>query len=246
MSFSAISDVHIEKLGDEPSSLMQEFFSSPEVINSHHIFLLGDIFDLMIGGHREYFKKYSFLFTLLAEAVQRGQNVYYFEGNHDFHLTKLFESFREEYALTRNNFYLVKDHHLHRENDHSFYFSHGDDIERENGSHQIYRKIIRGNFFQYIAEELLTLPQLNFVGGVLSRYSKKKNTINYSQKRTEDHFRRSARMIHKKFKVDHIICGHSHVQDLYSEETFIYGNCGHLPTSKKFLYYDTELRLIDL
>lgn len=53
------------------------------------LFLMGDMFDLLVGDVSYGVKKYQPYISLLEEIATRCE-VYYFEGNHDFNLSKLF------------------------------------------------------------------------------------------------------------------------------------------------------------
>jgi len=53
------------------------------------LFLMGDMFDLLVGNVRHGVQKYQHYIDLIEEIAQSCE-VYYFEGNHDFNLTQLF------------------------------------------------------------------------------------------------------------------------------------------------------------
>lgn len=53
------------------------------------LFLMGDMFDLLVGEVDHGVKQYAHYIALLEEIAQSCE-VYYFEGNHDFCLSKLF------------------------------------------------------------------------------------------------------------------------------------------------------------
>jgi len=53
------------------------------------LFLMGDMFDLLVGNVRQGVKQYQHYIDLIEEIGQSCE-VYYFEGNHDFNLSKLF------------------------------------------------------------------------------------------------------------------------------------------------------------
>lgn len=53
------------------------------------LFLMGDMFDLLVGGITHGVQKYQRYIELINE-ISHTCEVFYFEGNHDFHLTELF------------------------------------------------------------------------------------------------------------------------------------------------------------
>ena len=57
------------------------------------LFLMGDMFDLLIGDVRYGLHKYAHYITLLERIAQTCE-VYYFEGNHDFNLKNYFSHVR--------------------------------------------------------------------------------------------------------------------------------------------------------
>src|SRR5690554_25996 len=91
MKIAAISDVHVKRPHDEADQLLLSFLNHPEVQSSDYIVFLGDIFDLMCGPHQEYADSYSHLFNVIAELKQKNKKIFYFEGNHDLHLSGLFK-----------------------------------------------------------------------------------------------------------------------------------------------------------
>src|SRR5690606_2671583 len=91
MKISAISDVHVKDTNDKAHALLVDFFAHPLVQDSDYILLLGDIFDLMCGPHEEYLRKYQEIFSKMDELQKKGKKIFFFEGNHDVHLEKLFK-----------------------------------------------------------------------------------------------------------------------------------------------------------
>lgn len=76
------------------SAKRKEFFHflqalKTEKIQTSQLFLMGDMFDLLIGEVENCVKKYQSYINLLEELAQRIE-VFYFEGNHDFRLEKVF------------------------------------------------------------------------------------------------------------------------------------------------------------
>ena len=55
MKIVAISDVHVKTPHDDADHVLCNFLTNPTVTTSDYVLLLGDIFDLMCGPHKEYF-----------------------------------------------------------------------------------------------------------------------------------------------------------------------------------------------
>jgi UDP-2,3-diacylglucosamine hydrolase len=58
-------------------------------IQTRQLFLMGDIFDLLVGEVKNCVKKYH-PYILLLEKLAQKIEIFYFEGNHDFCLEKIF------------------------------------------------------------------------------------------------------------------------------------------------------------
>ena len=93
MKFSAISDVHVKTSGDPAEVLLLSFLRNEDVQSSDIIFLLGDIFDLMIGPHSQYFVRFQNFFQEIRRLLLKGKKICYVEGNHDFHIKNLYKKF---------------------------------------------------------------------------------------------------------------------------------------------------------
>ncbi len=82
-----VADAHVRDGREEFFEFLQQIKSKK--IKTTQLFLMGDIFDLLVGGVRytlNYNKKYIDLINELSKEIQ----IYYFEGNHDFSLKKIF------------------------------------------------------------------------------------------------------------------------------------------------------------
>lgn len=73
---------------DNKAQVLLRFFVSLRERATHtKLFLGGDIFDLWLGGHQFFQKRFQPLIDELKNLISRGAQVYYFEGNHDLHLS---------------------------------------------------------------------------------------------------------------------------------------------------------------
>lgn len=215
------------------------FLNHSDVVDADEIYLLGDIFDLMIGNKPEYIKKHQEIFDLLKEHAISGKTIHYFEGNHDFHVRNLFR----DWASSFNGSGSVKFHKkgIVREiSGKKIYFSHGDDIEIHNPAYKIYKALINNFPLELVADHVFPFRWIEFIGHRASAKSRERNKSRYekvehSSRVLRDKFRESARRISKKTNADVVICGHSHVKDNFHEEGLIYANSGYAPIEKTFL-----------
>ena len=141
MAIAIISDVHIKKPDDEAAKLFHRFIDQCTLKKYSEIYLLGDIFDLLVGPHLEYMERFSDTFAKLNEFLDIGK-ITYIEGNHDLHLSRLYsECFRDKSGFELYPFEVEKNLW-----DKKFYFCHGDFLETGNSVYKWYRKFISNSF----------------------------------------------------------------------------------------------------
>jgi len=201
---SVISDVHVQVPNDKAYYLLLSFLNHPTVRSSTDIVLLGDIFDLMCGQHGEYGLQFKQIWDAINSLLNQGKNVYYFEGNHDLHLEKLFER-----LFSRENFKLLKDSLVIDD----IYFSHGDDHDYLNTSYQNYKKFITRPELNYIANNLVPYFILEHFGRQASKKSRTYGALTFNEVEVREKFRLGALRISDE-NIKTIVAGHSHVKDM--------------------------------
>lgn len=253
MKFCTISDVHIKNPDDCPNHrLFLNFLNSKEVTDSDKIFLLGDIFDIMVGNHYEYIESYHSIFSRLIDLSASGKEIYYIEGNHDFHIKALIESFIKKNNLINFRAFKMPIKLRDESQDKLIYLGHGDEIEIENPSYKIFSFFMRSFIMKFIADKIFTYNFVISLGQWASRKSRNRNEKKYTRAFNEssikEKFQKSAEIEHSRSPFDLMICGHSHVKDDYdSVNNFKYINNGYFPIEKSFIYYDEgETRFISL
>ncbi len=235
MKFSLISDLHIKSAEDPRYELLLKFINSKEVKNSDTIILLGDIFDLLIGPHLEYLSEYDEFFEKLKQILKEKQ-VWWFEGNHDFHFKKLMPRFLKKELLEK--FSYITEEKIILINEIKIYFAHGDHLDIENTSYMKYKKIVRSNWARFIIENFLPYSGLKFLKEKFSNQSKKMQKSFDKQKEKNKFLRYVSEL--KGFNL--VVLGHSHI----FENSDSYINLGFPEVNKKFLYFDGKANLIDL
>jgi UDP-2,3-diacylglucosamine hydrolase len=234
MKISAISDVHVKKPGDEAQLLLEKFLDHPDVRSSHHVLLLGDIFDLMCGPHGEYLSDFDQLFRKIDSLVKSGVKVHYFEGNHDVHLDKLFKKFWPKGEVIAR-----QDPEIASWDGKSYYFSHGDEHEPHNHSYQRYKTLILSPPLKFVANYLMPYRVLKFVGEKASSMSRKKGSKNFDQEGVRKTFRDGMKEVTGE-KYDFVLGGHSHVQDKFESGRSIYLNNGYALRTKTFILIENH------
>ncbi len=151
-----IADAHEDVKKDDFYRFLQQIES--KAIDTTQLFLMGDMFDLLVGKVEYSVKKYKKYIDLI-ERIALHVELFYFEGNHDFALSNLFENVKVIPIQLQPMKFVLEDDTL-------VYLSHGD---RYSGfSYNTYTWLIRSP---------LLLTALNFI-------NKKKD--NYLSKRIED------------------------------------------------------------
>ena len=236
MKISAISDVHVKSPHDPADQLLQKFLTHPMVMNSEKILLLGDIFDLMCGPHPQYLKKFEHLFDQMDVLARSGKEVYFFEGNHDVHLEKLFKQ-----RWPDNKVVLSQQPIIQVVDGKKYYFSHGDEHEVDNLSYQNYKKLILSEPLRFVANHVMPYKLLNFLGERASKISRKKGAREFDVEEVRRRFRNGV-TITTQGKYNYVFGGHSHVQDVYEiESNSIYVNNGYAMGTKTFIHLNEDL-----
>lgn len=230
----AISDVHVKKPGDTSDHILIQFLSHPEVLSADYVLLLGDIYDLMVGPHEEYLKQFHHHFELLQKLGSLGKKIYFFEGNHDVHIKKLFSK-----ASPNGEIVVSQAPVLELIDGKVYYFSHGDEHEVDNISYHKYIKFIRSAPLEFIANYIMPYKVINLLGENASKFSRKKGSKQFNAERVRARFRAGVTQTFKE-NVDFILGGHSHVQDLFTipgtQSTYI--NNGYAPHTKTFIHVE--------
>jgi UDP-2,3-diacylglucosamine hydrolase len=207
-----ISDLHLESPEERNSELLLRFFRS---LNQNarpvsHVFLLGDIFDLWIGGHSYFANKWSKLIYEIELLRTRNIPVYFFEGNHDVHIASFWKD-KLGVEVFVDPVYIDLTSHLR------IRIEHGDLINKKDLTYLRYRSFIRSAPLKWTAH-LLPGVFWNWLGNKMSAASRKKSRV-----WREDHIENMRTMIQnyamecydkeKPKSFDWIFTGHMHVRD---------------------------------
>lgn len=187
-----IADAHYHGERDLLVSLLQSFLKNPPP----QVFLMGDIFDLLIGNFPYLMEKNRPLIDVI-EALGKQCEVFFFEGNHDFllngkikHITyvplsqqpMLFEMGGKTAAL-----------------------SHGD--YDEGLAHNVLTRLLRNRFFIF----LVHLVTFNFINNWYLKKTERKLKAKKLCRKFEDFEAYIGKKIKKNFQnADLIIEGHYH------------------------------------
>jgi UDP-2,3-diacylglucosamine hydrolase len=197
----------------------------------------------MIGPHSQYFVRFQNYFDHLKDLISSGQKIYYVQGNHDFHVQKLYENFFKINKNLNSSLFKISSHFDLRDSGKKIYLCHGDDIELNNQSYKIYKSFVTSPPLTYYANNLMPHFLIKGIGEYSSERSRKRNNLRYSIEAdlepVKENFRKSAEVFFEKSPNDIIVCGHSHVKDHYiSPKGFEYVNNGYAQHSKTYISID--------
>lgn len=240
MKYSVISDVHVKNSGDQAEILLLAFLRNSDVQSSDIVFLLGDIFDLMIGPHSQYFYHYPNFFFEIRSLLLKGKKICYVEGNHDFHVRNLYAKFFQVHKDLDSALFSMASSFEFYCGEKKVYFCHGDDIELNNPVYKIYKAFVTSYPLKYYANNLMPYFLIKRIGEYSAEKSRNRNKKRYTKNSdlipVRDNFRMSAEIFVSKHPVEIIVCGHSHVKDHYiSTNGFEYVNNGYAQHSKTYI-----------
>ncbi|MDL0114318.1 UDP-2,3-diacylglucosamine diphosphatase [Campylobacter felis] len=183
---------------------------------------MGDIFDLLVGeisATHAFAKPYISVLESLAERME----IYYFEGNHDFNLSRFFQKVR---VIPLQNQPLVL--HTSKGNDEKFFLAHGD--------------IFLNPFLQFLLKSLrnpFLLRFLNFIN--ILTFSSITNCILARQKRKNlfysiANFKNLAYERYAKYQANGawVVEGHYHQNLLLQEGVVKYFNLPSFAYERSF------------
>jgi UDP-2,3-diacylglucosamine hydrolase len=163
--------------------------------------ILGDLFDIWVGSGEAFQKEYAPLIEALKELKAKCP-VYYFEGNHDFHLENFwvkemgFEVFSHAKSLEFGGLKIRAEH--------------GDQINREDHGYLFLRWFLRTRPLKFLIENLPS----RFVLGIGQRASRKSRRYTSTlQNNSLQIFRDYAQNLRKTENFDLLLTGHTHIPD---------------------------------
>lgn len=231
MKIAVTSDVHITNTNDAGKKFILNFLNHHKVMNADYIIFLGDIFDIMIGPKKQYIKKYHFFFQRILELASQGKKIIYLEGNHDFHLSEVFNSLENE------NITVVREIFVLRDNDKTISFEHGDELDLENEAYKKWKNIYSSKTMKILVKYFVPHAFIDFIGNKASSNSKKKGSKKFNYEEEKQKYRKHFNNFQKE-NIDIHVMGHTHIKDEYEVNGKVYLNNGFPQAHQEFLYFD--------
>ncbi len=212
-----IADVH----QNENRKEFYDFLLFLEKKGFKQLFLMGDIFDLLVGEVEYTVKFYEKEIRLLNDLSLEGE-IFYLEGNHDFNISYLFPNIKV--------FPISSQPAIFRYKNQTVALSHGD-IYTEN-SYQAYTSIIRNPFLLTFLNGVDTLLG-NFISKTILKTQKDKKDICDKLKRFRKKIEKRVDN-YKKFSPYLILEGHYHQGEGLDFEDMKYFNFNSFACTKNY------------
>ena len=226
MKIVFVADAHIKGLRDPAQAGLAAFLDALTDIDK--LVLLGDIFDFWAGSNPIAMREYRPLLDSLKGLSERGIEIIYVEGNHDFDMGSFFTKtlgasvFPDACTITLNG--------------ERIYLAHGDTVSMTTG-YRLWRLFLRSPLFGLLTS---VLPP-DIVWEVAARLSSKSRG-RYGEKKSLDKKMKafSAGLIEGGHSG--VILAHSHVagvnRGITKEGRGFYANPGGWVNGKHFLLYE--------
>lgn len=204
-----VSDIHLKNLEERSGQILLRFLHSlNKNPKENRLFFLGDIFDFWLSNGEAFYKYYRPLVDEIVEFKNNGGEVYYFEGNHDFHVD-VFWTKKFSIPVFENEYYFNLESTVVR-------LEHGDFINPDDTAYLKYRETIRHPYLEPLGH---IIPGFfwKWFGEKMSQKSRSKSS-HYATSNPEKMramIRSYAHKCYNEKPFDLIVTGHMHVQDDY-------------------------------
>lgn len=204
-----ISDLHITDINERNGNLLLRFFfllnQNP---SGHTVYFLGDIFDFWLSDHQALQDHYKQLIDEIRKFKNGGGKLFYFEGNHDFHVDRFWTNQLDIPVYENEGFFMIDGLKVRCE--------HGDYINPDDKAYLAYRETVRQPWIEWFAHNLPG-KLWKRVGESLSKKSRKKTGQYAAQNpdKLKAMIQAYAMKVFNAEPFDVIVTGHMHVFDDY-------------------------------
>ncbi len=235
MKIGIFSDLHIP---NRPSQRATHFVEALRYLRKQEkiskLWLLGDIFDLLVGNFNFWRKLHQPIFHELKELQRSGCEILWLEGNHDFHMLEIANLVGAEVRDGPQILDLGKEKK-------KVYLAHGDLVNTADEAYMRWRAFTRNPYFRKsisLIPEAFAESRLRGLAEKISATSR-----NYSARHDNnliDLYRNFARnRFYEGF--DAVFMGHCHEKDLFEQGRHFYLNLGSwLGTSMEFAVWQPK------
>lgn len=206
------SDLHLPNEKTEDYELFLKTLKSLEnKKHIHEVWLIGDIFDCLVGDQKFWISMHLDFWTQLESLAKLGKKILYFEGNHDFGFKKIAIQHGVQ-AFTEGRCHLFHGRRV--------FLSHGDEVDTDDETYARWRNFIKSQTVRDTYRkipETITRKFLVPFAETYSGYRKRKKVpteienevIQYKEK-----FRGFAENLIREKSYHAVFLGHSHIKEL--------------------------------
>jgi len=230
-----ISDLHLganNPTEDENQKLFIKFLDQISE-TATHLYIVGDLFDFWFEYKYVIPKKYFVILHKLKGLVDKGIEINYLAGNHDFYMGSFFseslkiKTWQDEFTFSLGG--------------KRFYLWHGDGLAKKDAGYRFLKKILRNKYnikiFRWLHPDW-GFPFARFVSGSSRKYT---NQINNERDETD-----YIDFAEKKFDegYDYVMMGHRHNPLVHEKNEHMYINLGDWIIKFSYAEFDgKKLRL---
>jgi UDP-2,3-diacylglucosamine hydrolase len=227
-----ISDVHLID-SYSPKTLAVVDFLEKKSSEFDHIFILGDLFDVWPGTTDYLIATFQPICEFFKKLIQKGCQIYYLEGNHDF---RLGDYFTKEVGVK-----VYPNSFESRWGNKKVFLAHGDLGNPKEKGYRVLRSFLRSTWLHFLIKPI-PKKWIFQLGQKTSQASRGYQKL--TEEKTElirQTYRNSARQLFEK-GYDVVIMGHTHIPDDYSlnfgERECRYLNTGDWVSNFTYLEFD--------
>ncbi|APF17021.1 metallophosphoesterase [Caldithrix abyssi DSM 13497] len=231
-----ISDLHLGAREIENPELQRERVNGlfAQILkDATHLFVVGDFFDFWFEYKTVIPKQYFPVLFYLQKMREKGIEVHYLAGNHDFFLGTFFDRYLDVKTHADEAVVELKSKR--------FFIFHGDGVDPDDKGYRILKRILRSAFNQKLFR--LIHPDLGIrLAKLVSGTSRKYNKVNL-KKRSEDAY---VRFAEQKFAegFDYVVMGHRHNPLVHEAQGKKYVNLGDWIVNYSYAVFDgNDLKL---
>ncbi len=238
MKIAIFSDLHLSRDRPEATGLFADLLlrlgeDHPEPANE--LWLLGDVFDLMIGPFDGWLALYPDVFAALSKLKKIGWRILWIQGNHDFYLDDLF---------IKLGFETSDSEAFRHVNGKKVYLAHGDLVNQNDEKYLKWRAWTRSSRFQRAIRWLhnsVGVQGIEKLGLQFSRRSRKKSQSFQAAPVVKALYRSFAETkFHEGYRV--VVLGHTHIEEDWQKNEAQYLNLGSwINYSPRYALWDTEI-----
>ena len=210
-----VSDAHFGIRLAEDAQREDFFFDFIRKIPSNAtLFIVGDLFDFWIEYRCAIRPDYFHVLHRLMELRERGIEIHYLAGNHDFALGKFLN---DNLGITiHSDFFegVIQEKRI--------FIYHGDGLLKKDFGYRILKKILRNPVNQRVYK--LLHPDIGVPLGVFFSGSSRKYKKILSEERLSEYRRCAKEMVNKGYDI--VIYAHTHHAELFIDGTTAYCNTG--------------------